>query len=226
MNQGHHKQPSLPCVYYGDCYHKLVTPVDTGLLYTTLATVSDHKYEAQLCLCWQVLRLEPHCVISNRTGLPLQIMHYSSGNKVQRLGGKATGLQPSQGQQPPRTPPGLKGVVANPQQDWTSCMDVPTGTICFAHLLVAVNQMYALLPVDMRKLCQPACFHTLLQPDFLGTQSGLTHCRNLKLLPTFSRYTVAVSLCRGAGSPCSLEHKVRVPGSVPTFRAKNGRLQC
>ncbi|DBB13347.1 TPA: hypothetical protein ACH3X3_005082 [Trebouxia sp. C0006] len=49
-----------------------------------------------------VLRLEPHCVISNRTGTPLQIMHLNTGNK---------------------------GVVANPQQDWTSCIDVPTGAL-------------------------------------------------------------------------------------------------
>ncbi|DBA65520.1 TPA: hypothetical protein ACH3X2_003176 [Trebouxia sp. C0005] len=73
-----------------------------------------------------VLRLEPHCLISNRTGTPLQIMHFSTSNKAQRLGGKATGVQPSRGQQPQRAPPGLKGVVANPQQDWTSCIDVPT----------------------------------------------------------------------------------------------------
>ena len=56
-------------------------------------------------------------------------MHHSTGNKVQRLGDKASGLQPSQGQQPHRTPPGLKGVVADPQQDWTSCIDVPVGEI-------------------------------------------------------------------------------------------------
>ena len=85
----------------------------------------------QACLlCVQVLRLEPHCVISNRTGTPLQIMHLNTGNKVQRLGGKATGVQPSRGQQPQMAPPGLKGVVANPQQDWTSCIDVPTGLLC------------------------------------------------------------------------------------------------
>jgi len=84
----------------------------------------------RLCrVCVQVLRLEPHCVISNRTGTPLQIMHFNTGNKVQRLGGKATGVQPSRGQQPQRAPPGLKGVVANPQQDWTSCIDVPTGLL-------------------------------------------------------------------------------------------------
>ena len=77
----------------------------------------------------QVLRLEPHCVISNRTGMPLQIMHHSPSNKLQRLGDKASGVQPSQGQQPSRTPPGLKGVVADPRQDWTSCMDVPAGTL-------------------------------------------------------------------------------------------------
>ena len=77
----------------------------------------------------QVLRLEPHCVISNRTGIPLQIMHYNPSNKLQPLGGKASGVQPSQGQQPSRTPPGLKGVVADPRQDWTSCMDVPAGAI-------------------------------------------------------------------------------------------------
>jgi len=85
----------------------------------------------QLChMCLQVLRLEPHCVISNRSGTPLQIMHFNTDNKVQRLGGKATGVQPSRGQQPQRAPPGLTGVVANPQQDWTSCIDVPTGTLC------------------------------------------------------------------------------------------------
>ncbi|DBB13383.1 TPA: hypothetical protein ACH3X3_005116 [Trebouxia sp. C0006] len=88
-------------------------------------------FSCQACLLGvQVLRLEPHCVVSNRTGTPLQIMHFNTGNKVQRLGGKATGVQPSWGQQPQRAPPGLKGVVAKPQQDWTSCIDVPTGLLC------------------------------------------------------------------------------------------------
>ena len=60
-------------------------------------------FSCQPCLlCVQVLRLEPHCVISNRTGTPLQIMHFNTGNKVQRLGSKATGVQPSRGQQPQR----------------------------------------------------------------------------------------------------------------------------
>ncbi|KAL0026185.1 hypothetical protein WJX79_010473 [Trebouxia sp. C0005] len=76
-----------------------------------------------------VLRLEPHCIIPNRTGTPVQIMHFSTGNKLQRLGGKATQVQPSRGQQPQRAPPGVKGVVANPQQDWTSCIDAPTGAL-------------------------------------------------------------------------------------------------
>ncbi len=97
-------------------------------------------FSCQPChMSLQVLRLEPHCVISNRTGTPLQIMHFNAGNKVQQLGGKATGVQPSRGQQPQRAPPGLKGVVANPQQDWTSCIDVPTGMLC--------NQPY----------CTPVC---------------------------------------------------------------------
>ena len=70
-----------------------------------------------MSLCVQVLKLEPHCVISNRTDTPLQIMHFNIGNKVQRSGGKATGIQRSRGQQPQRAPPGLKGAVARPQQD-------------------------------------------------------------------------------------------------------------
>ncbi|DBB13379.1 TPA: hypothetical protein ACH3X3_005112 [Trebouxia sp. C0006] len=92
-----------------------------------------------------VLRLEPHCVIFNCTGTPLQIMHFNTSNKVQRLGGKATGVQPSRGQQPQRAPPVLKGVVANPQQDWTSCIDVPTGA-----LGVAVHWS---MKSDLRAVC-------------------------------------------------------------------------
>ena len=95
-------------------------------------------------LCVQVLRLEPRCVISNRTGTPLQIMHFNTGNKVQRLGGKATGVQPSRGQQPQMAPPGLKGVVANPQQDWTSCIDVPTGLLCNQSDCTPVCRCYCL----------------------------------------------------------------------------------
>ncbi|KAL0043252.1 hypothetical protein WJX82_004252 [Trebouxia sp. C0006] len=90
---------------------------------------SDSSSQADDMNTKPVLRLEPHCVVSNRTGTPLQIMHFNTGNKVQRLGGKATGVQPSWGQQPQRAPPGLKGVVAKPQQDWTSCIDVPTGAL-------------------------------------------------------------------------------------------------
>ena len=90
---------------------------------------TNHRYSHHLSHCVQVLRLEPHCVISNRTGTPLQIMHYSPSNKLQRLGAKASGVQPPPGKQPSRNPPGLKGVVADPQQDWTSCIDVPVGAI-------------------------------------------------------------------------------------------------
>ncbi len=102
-------------------------------------------FSCQPCLpCMQVLRLEPHCVISNRTGTPLQIMHFNTSNKVQRLGGKATGVQPSRGQQPQRAPPGLKGVVANPQQDWTSCIDVPAGMLCNQSPCTPVCQCYCM----------------------------------------------------------------------------------
>ncbi|KAL0023476.1 hypothetical protein WJX79_009749 [Trebouxia sp. C0005] len=73
-----------------------------------------------------VVRLEPHYVISNCTGTPLQIMQFSTDNKVPQLGGKATGVQPCRCQQPQKAPHGLKWVVAHPQQDWTSCVDVPT----------------------------------------------------------------------------------------------------
>ena len=108
------------------CALKLLPKFPTTLVADMQLSVDFSRQTCLLC----VLRLGPHCFISNRTGIPLQIMHFNTGNKVQRLGGKATGVQPSRGQQPQRAPPGLKGVVANPQQDWTSCIDVPTGMLC------------------------------------------------------------------------------------------------
>ena len=75
----------------------------------------------------QVLRLEPHCLVSNRTGIPLQLMHYSSSSSVQRMGNKATGVQPSRAQQPQRGPSGLQEGGSRQDQDWTSCTDIPAG---------------------------------------------------------------------------------------------------
>lgn len=111
----------------------------------------------------QVLRLEPRCVISNRTGTPLQVMHYSAASKVQRLGGKASGVRPSQGQQPTRTPPGLKGVVGDPHQDWTSCMDVPVGAI--TTLLFACRQTIF-----------SECFRSRASVDYSTQAAMANHC--------------------------------------------------
>ena len=39
-------------------------------------------FSCQLChVCLQVLRLEPHCVISNCTGTPLQITHFKAATQ-------------------------------------------------------------------------------------------------------------------------------------------------
>ena len=99
---------------------------NSGMLCTSQASKNLNGL-VNFLYCMQVLRMEPHCVISNRTGVPLQLMHYSPGSSVQQLGNKATGVQPSRGQQPQRVPSGLRGVVAQPDQDWTSCTDVPAG---------------------------------------------------------------------------------------------------
>ncbi len=102
-----------------------------GLLELPTMSVADMQLSIDFCcqpclLCRQVLRLR-HLQLPWHS---FQIMHFNTGNKVQRLGGKTSGVQTSRVQQPQRAPPGLMKVDANPQQDWTSCIDVPIGMLC------------------------------------------------------------------------------------------------
>ena len=88
----------------------------------------------------QALRLEPYLVISNQTGIPLQLMQPRRGAVQQSFAGVAPsratsdGLpragvppagRPSFGQGPP--PQGLRSAISAQDADYTSTLDLPTG---------------------------------------------------------------------------------------------------
>ena len=83
----------------------------------------------------QALRLEPHHVVSNHTGIPLQMMHFQPRNMKASLARgavevnratTASGL-PRASATGPSGQPGLKGAVHEPDVDWTSVLDLPAG---------------------------------------------------------------------------------------------------
>ena len=86
-----------------------------------------------------MLRLESHAIMSNRTGIPLQVMQYTSEATMQPLGQAAIGVEPATGPGLPKGqpgqhfPPGLKGAIVDQSVDWTTCMELPAGT-CQEHL--------------------------------------------------------------------------------------------
>eukprot|EP00884_Botryococcus_braunii_P010316 jgi/Botrbrau1/19286/Bobra.0073s0029.1 len=79
------------------------------------------------------LRLEPYCVVTNLTGIPLQLMQYKSGSTGDRLrgdgGGSSVALLP-------RRPSGgslraglsMAAALAEAVPDWTTAVDLPVGT--------------------------------------------------------------------------------------------------
>ena len=90
----------------------------------------------------QALRLEPYLVISNQTGVPLQLMQPRRGAIQQSFAGivpsRATrdglprvGIPPAgrtyTGQGPP--PEGLRTAISAADADYTSTVDLPTGAI-------------------------------------------------------------------------------------------------
>lgn len=90
----------------------------------------------------QALRLEPYLVISNQTGVPLQLMQPRRGTIQQSFAGvvpsRATGDGLPRVGVPPAgrsftgqggLPEGLTSAISAPQADYTSTVDLPTGDI-------------------------------------------------------------------------------------------------
>lgn len=90
----------------------------------------------------QALRLEPYLVISNQTGIPLQLMqprrgtvHHSFAgmmpSSATRDGLPRAGVPPAgrsyTGQGTP--PEGLRSAISAPGADYTSTVDLPTGVL-------------------------------------------------------------------------------------------------
>ncbi len=95
-------------------------------------------------LIMQALRLEPYLVISNQTGVPLQLMQPRRGTVQQSFAGivpsRATrdglprvGIPPAgrsyTGQGP--APEGLRTAISAADADYTSTVDLPTGADTF-----------------------------------------------------------------------------------------------
>ena len=100
----------------------------------------------------QALRLEPYLVISNQTGIPLQLMQPRRGAVQQSFAGVApsqatrdglprAGVPPagrqSFGHGPP--PQGLRSAISAQDADHTSTLDLPTGAQSTASLELSFN---------------------------------------------------------------------------------------
>ncbi len=84
----------------------------------------------------QALRLEPHCVISNNTGVPLQLMQYRSCNVVQRT--RRDGGSPGGGGVMPQRPSSgalkmglsMAASLAEAAPESSTTVDLPVGRFC------------------------------------------------------------------------------------------------
>lgn len=88
------------------------------------------------------MRLESYCVVSNRTGIPFQLMQWQANTARQTFDDNAGGctvLSDCKEGLPKRkaeTPlqPGLKAAIQDPSIDWTSCLDLPAGGSSYPEL--------------------------------------------------------------------------------------------
>ena len=107
---------------------------------SSATTVLQRRNNHDFTLIVQALRLEPYLVISNQTGVPLQLMQPRGGTIQQSFAGivpsRATrdglprvGVPPAgrsyTGQGPP--PEGLRTAISAADADYTSTVDLPTG---------------------------------------------------------------------------------------------------
>ena len=98
---------------------------------------SQHMTELKPPFLRQALRLDPHIVITNRTGVPLQLMEPRPNAQSEGIGGAfpephtPSGMPrtrgPASGQQSP--PQGLRALVSEPGTDWASCVGLPPGAL-------------------------------------------------------------------------------------------------
>ena len=92
----------------------------------------------------QALRLEPYLVISNQTGVPLQLMQPRRGKIQQSFAGVVPSRPTADGLPRAGVPPagrsftgqgglpeGLSSAISTPKADYTSTVDLPTGDIAF-----------------------------------------------------------------------------------------------
>lgn len=106
------------------------------------------------------MRLESYCVVSNRTGIPFQLMQWQSSGARQRFDNEAGGgteLSDSRGGLPKRradTPlqPGLRAAIQDPAVDWTSCLDLPVGKSILTSF--RCTQIVKSFAVDSYVLCR------------------------------------------------------------------------
>lgn len=76
-------------------------------------------------------------MVTNRTGVPLQLMQWRSDVAAETFDDKAGGgtmLSSSKSGLPRATgrtpqPPGIQAAIRDPEIDWTSCMHLPTGRV-------------------------------------------------------------------------------------------------
>lgn len=119
---------------------KLGTCVHTAVSSLNCSAATQLRHPSRLTPTVQALRLEPYLVISNQTGVPLQLMQPRGGAFQQSFAGvvpsRATrdglprvGAPPAgrsyTGQGSP--PEGLRTAISAANADYTSTVDLPTG---------------------------------------------------------------------------------------------------
>ena len=145
----------------------------------------------------QALRLQPYLVISNQTGVPLQLMQPRRGEVQQSSAGVVPSRATGDGLPGVGVPPGGRSftgqgglpegptsAISAPKADYTSTVDLPTGDILFPkreELLVTLNFyavyrfQYGLSPLSdgAVRACivdkYPQCTHSLLPGKSLGS---------------------------------------------------------
>ena len=84
-------------------------------------------------LVLQALRIAHHTVVSNRTGIPLQLMHASTQDVSRQLGRQSAGTLPAARERqegalrPPASAPGLRAALPDTGLDWQSSLELPAG---------------------------------------------------------------------------------------------------
>lgn len=96
----------------------------------------------------QALRIAHHTVVSNRTGIPLQLMHASTQDVSRQLGRQSAGTLPAARERQQgavratASAPGLRAALPDTGLDWQSSLELPAGKPGCHRGIVCIQQCY------------------------------------------------------------------------------------